>query len=112
MAEYSAPMKRLIREWAARAHEAEMRLALAPLAEACKRWEQGSLDSFELNNLIHKFHQEDSRDLYLRYATNDQAPALARAIATGAINRATVPTELLKELRRLLQYFEEVATES
>ena len=35
----------------------ELRRALLPLAEAFKRWEHSDLDSGELSDLIHRFHQ-------------------------------------------------------
>ena len=50
-------VKRLLREYASAAHEEELRRALLPLAEAFKRWEHGDLDSGELSDLIHRFHQ-------------------------------------------------------
>lgn len=100
-------LKRLLREYAGRAHEAELRQALVPLAEAFKRWERGELDSFELNELIHRFHQGASREIYVRYVSRDFEPALAHAIESGLIDRATVPAELLDHLARLIELFEQ-----
>ncbi|GEP57174.1 hypothetical protein [Reyranella soli] len=100
-------LKRLLREYAARAHEAELHQALVPLAEAFKRWERGELDSFELNDLIHRFHQGDSREVYVRYISRDHEPALAHAIATGLIDRTAMPGGLLDHLARLIELFEQ-----
>jgi hypothetical protein len=99
-------LKRLLREWAARAHEAELHQALIPLSEAFKSWERGELDSFELSDLIHRFHQGASREVYARYVSRDAEPALAHAIATGLIDRTAVPAELLDYLARLIELFE------
>ena len=57
MTETSKGIKRLIREFAATAHEEELRRALLPLADAFKQWEREELDSFALQERIHKFHQ-------------------------------------------------------
>jgi hypothetical protein len=57
MAEISKRLKRLLHEYGGKAHEAELREALVPLAEAFKRWERGEIDSFELKDMIHRFHQ-------------------------------------------------------
>ena len=54
-------VKRLLREYASAAHEEELRRALLALAEAFKRWEHGDLDSGELSDLIHRFHQGPAR---------------------------------------------------
>ena len=46
-------IKRLLREFATRAHEEESRRALIPLANAFERWSRGEADSFELSDLVH-----------------------------------------------------------
>ena len=55
--ESAAPMRdnkqirRLVRGYAEKAHERELREALAPLADAFRAWESGELDSFEVSAL-------------------------------------------------------------
>jgi len=111
MAEIPRRMKRLIREHAAAAHEAELRRALLPLADAFKQWEQGAINSFSLQELIHQFHQGPARDIYVRYATNHREPALAYAIATGVIDRAAIPAELLDHLAGLIEFYQDLQAE-
>jgi hypothetical protein len=102
-------IRRLLAEYAGRAEEAELRQALQPLAEAFKQWEIGDLDSFELEQRIHKFHQGPARDIYSRYARPaDREPQVAYAIAGGLIDRATVPAELLEHLSRWLAFIDEI----
>ena len=62
MAETPKRIKRLLREYAAVAHEEELRRALLPVAEAFRRWEGKELDSGELSEIIHKFHKYDERN--------------------------------------------------
>jgi hypothetical protein len=107
MADIPTRVKRLLREFAGKAHEAELREALEPLAEAFKRWERNELDSFELSDLIHRFHQGPARDIYVRYTNNYLKDPVASAIASGLIDRATVPAELLDHLANLIQIYEE-----
>lgn len=95
MAEVSKRIKRLIREYAAAAHEEELRRALLPLADAFKQWERREIDSFVLEDLIHHFHQGAARDVYLRYASNRPEPAVAHAIVAGILDRSAVPAEIL-----------------
>jgi hypothetical protein len=112
MADIPKRMKRMLRDYAGKAHEAELRQALAPLADAFKRWEGGALDSFDLKDLIHHFHQGPAREIYLRNATNYLDPPVAYAIATGLVDRATVPPELLAHLARDIEFYQDQETES
>ena len=107
MPEASRRVKRLLREYAAAAYEEDLRRALLPVAEAFKRWERNELDSSELSEIIHKFHQGPARDLWLRYDTPYQDMAVAHAITTGLLKKDTVPAELLDYLAGPLRFYEE-----
>ena len=87
MADTSKRIKRLLREYAASAHEEELRRALFPVAEAFKRWERRELGSEELSETIHSFHQGPARDLYVRYNTAHLEMPVAYAITTGVLDR-------------------------
>jgi hypothetical protein len=100
-------IRRLVREYAGKAHEIELRLALAPLADAFRAWERGAFDSFEIEALIHRFHQGPAREIYARYVSPHAEPAVAGAIATGVLARESVPAELLDELASLIAYLED-----
>ena len=107
MAELTKRVKRLMRECAAAAHEAELHRALLPLAEAFQQWARGDLDSFALSEMIHKFHQGPAREIWVRYTTNQLLPsAIAHAIATGALDRAAVPAEVLDHVVGLIEFYE------
>jgi hypothetical protein len=99
-------IKRLLRELAAEAHEEDVRRALAPLAEAFKRWEQRKVSSGELAELIHEFHQGPARDLYLRYNISDLGPPVAYAIVAGILDRKRIPTEVLDHLAGIIEFYE------
>jgi hypothetical protein len=104
-------VKRLLREDASFAHEEELRRALLALAEAFKRWEHGDLDSGELSDLIHRFHQGPARELLLRYNTADLVAPVAYAIAADIVDRTAVPGELLERLTGMIEFYEkELAT--
>src|SRR3989440_12676755 len=98
MAETPKRIKRLLREYAAAAHEEELRRALLPVAEAFKRWEREELDNGELSEIIHKFHQGPARDLWVRYNTAHLEMAGAFALTTGALCRKRVPPASLDHL--------------
>src|SRR5712692_6246800 len=112
MADTPKRVKRLIRECAAAAHEEELRRALLPIADAFKRWELGGLDSGELCELIHRFHQGPAREIYIRYNTSRLAPPVAYAIVTGVLDRASVPAEILGDLAGLIQFYKDGVEET
>jgi hypothetical protein len=103
-------IKRLLREYAGVAHEEELRRALVPVAEAFKRWERGELDSAELTEIIHRFHQGPARDLFDRYNTPNLEMTVAYAIAAGILDRGTIPAELLDHLAGALRFYESEET--
>ena len=72
-----------LRALAAEAWEAELRLALQALFEDFSRWSGHELDSFELSDRIHKFHDGISRELYKRYTALPAQAAVEYAIARG-----------------------------
>lgn len=100
----SKRVKRQIRELAAKVEEMELRDALQPLAAAFKQWEAGDVDSFDLKDRIHRFHQGPAREIYVRFATPHLEPHVAYAIAAGQLDRSEVPAEVLAELEHLIEF--------
>jgi hypothetical protein len=107
MAETPKRIKRLLREYAAAAHEEELRRALLPVAEAVRRWERKELDSGELSEIIHKFHQGPARELWVRYNATHLEMTVAFAITTGVLSRDAIPAELLEHLTGPMRFYEE-----
>jgi len=99
-------IKRLLREYAAAAHEEELRRALLPISEAFGRWARAELGSGELS-VIHRFHQGPARELWVRYNTPHLEIPVAFAITTGVLGRETIPAELLAHLAGALRFYEE-----
>lgn len=100
-------VRRVLRELAARAHEEELRRALAPPAEAFREWEQGRVSSIEISDLIHEFHQGPACSLYARYALRGADDLnVASAVARGALRRGDVPAEALEHILREVELCE------
>ena len=106
MADAPKRIKRLLREYAAAAHEEELRRALLPVSEGFKRWERGELGSGELSEIIHQFHQGPARELWVRYNTPHLEMVVAFAITTGRLARDTIPGELLEHLAGAMRFYE------
>ncbi len=90
--------KREAREIATAAREAELAEALAELHVLFGDWQKGRIDSFQLSDAIHQFHDGQSRDLFNMYQGLRPEDLAARAIA-----RELVPPEKIsRDLRRAL----------
>ena len=107
MQETPKAMKRLVREWAGVAHDRDLRQALKELHSQFGRWERGEIDSYELNEFVHQFHDGASRDIWKRYSTNRLEPAVAAAIAEGVLCKDEVPRELLQSIAGLIEFYED-----
>src|SRR5262245_4352896 len=106
MQEVPKRIKRLVREWAGVAHDRDLRRALSELRAQFDRWDRGEIDSFELNNLVHRFHQDTSREIWKRYATTHLEPAVASAVAAGVLLREELPEELVRQIAGLIEFYE------
>lgn len=105
MKRMSKRIEELLRRLAANAHEAELRRELQALAEAFRQWERSELDSASLVELTTRFNDRARRDLHLRYDGNQLSMPVAHAIATGVVDRSTVPAELLDHLAGAIEFY-------
>ena len=99
-------IKRLVREWAGIAHDRDLRKALSELRLQFERWDRGEIDSFELNELVHRFHQDTARDIWNRYATGHLEPAVASAVAAGVLRTEELPAQLVQHIAGLIEFYE------
>jgi hypothetical protein len=99
-------VKRLVREWAAIAHDRELGRALLELRTQFDRWQRGDITAADLNALIHHFHEGTSREIWKRYATNHLEPAIGSAVAAGILRREELPDQLLKHVDKLIEFYE------
>ena len=106
MQEIPKRIKRMVREWAGVAHERDLRVALKELRGQFERWDLGEIDSFELNQFVHKYHDGASREIWKRYATSHLEPAVASAIVAGVLRRGELPEELVKHLTGLIDFYQ------
>ena len=78
-------MKRLVREWAAIAHERELGHALLELLAQFDRWQDGEIAAADLNDLIHQFRfvmigaSAPRRVLVVAYTEQDAAVRIISA---------------------------------
>jgi len=87
MHRYSKAEKRLIRDYAARAYDAELAQALGELEWQFGAWRSGQISADELSTRISDFTRGPLRELRQRYSANLDDMQVAHAIATGAAAR-------------------------
>lgn len=88
-------IKKTMRSLVGLAHEAELGKALEDLFGDFQAWKSGAIDSFELSDRIHKFHDGPNREIYLRYASRFDLRFLVHyALKEGLLQKAAVPNEL------------------
>ncbi len=77
----------------------------------CPGWNfctpQGTINSFELNELIHNHHQGPSRELWSRYSNVRAADmVVAAAVVDGLIKQEEVPAEVFAAISRQLAFYQ------
>ena len=97
--------RKIARQLVGQAYQREQEKALGSLRREFDRWKSGEIDCWDLTDLIHRFHNGESRDLYKIYEMGDIKIALARAIALDIIDADEVPADLLESMRPTIEYF-------
>jgi len=88
-------IKRAMRSLVGIAHETELKRALEELFGSFQEWKSGEIDSIELSDRIHNFHNGPNRDIYLRYASKFDLRILVRqALEERTLEKAAVPKEV------------------
>ena len=106
MHDFPKPIRRKIRELAGQAYAQDLAAELTILAEHFEAWKRGEIDSFEIGDLIHKFHQGAGRELFSRYNTRGIEHALvAHAVVRGLLERENIPDEVWPYLEGLVELY-------
>jgi hypothetical protein len=93
-------VKKAMRPLVALAHEAELSRALDELYGGFQAWKSNGIDSFELADRIHKFHNGPNRDIYLRYTSRlDPRFLVQRALDEGTLKKTAVSKEVWSYLQ-------------
>lgn len=97
--------RKIAKQLIGQAYRREQEKALESLRREFDRWQSGEIDCRELTDLIHRFHNGESRDLYKIYEMGDIKIALARAIALGILAEDEVPADLREPMQPMIEFF-------
>lgn len=109
MHEYPKKIKKLIREFAAEAHERELHRELARLDLRFTEWRNGQIGSGALSDHVHQYETGPSRELFKRYNGDLQDMMVAYAIVAGILKSEEIPAELLEALDGPIRYFKSLS---
>jgi hypothetical protein len=92
-----------LRMLAGKAYEAELSSRLVTLHEQFEKWKSGQITVWDLSDLIHAFHDGDSRDLYKFYVYGkDCEYQVACAIKNGHLSMKDVEESCRDHVQYLL----------
>ena len=108
MEKQNKKLKKEINKLVEKAHEKELEKELSRLAKNFTEWQKKEMDSFELIDKIHDFHDGTSREIWKRYHyMKSKLNLIALAIIEGNLNESEVSNELMKKLEPIIQLFKE-----
>lgn len=87
------------------AYQRELDAALGELYTKFKEWKAETLTCHDLNDLIHEFHDGESRRLWKFYNYTKPDGQVASAVARGIIREDEVPPGILKSLQSKIEAF-------
>jgi len=105
MQQHSKQVKRLLREWAAEAHERELHRELERLDESMAEWRRGDIGSGEMSHRIHEWERGPSRALFKWYNSGLLDTAVAYAIVVGILDEQEVPGEVLESVGNAMAFY-------
>ena len=85
--------------------EAELSRELAQLQNHFAAWAAGAVTPFDLNEMLHQFHEGISRELYERYSAGTFEANVARGIALGLLPENALDSALRQRLSTQIEYF-------
>ncbi len=93
------------RQIAGIAWERELAKALRDLDGRFQDWRDGKIDSFELADTIHRFHDGPNRDLYKLYNALSPEQATARAVGLRIVAGDEVPEQIRETLATSIEFW-------
>ena len=108
MADYSKKELAKLRDLASEAYERELGEHLGELEKSFAAWRRGELQSSELSNEIHQFHQHGARDVSSSYRLPHPAMIVGRAVAAGILKESEIPESLWPKLQDEIATFRRV----
>jgi hypothetical protein len=105
MKHYSKSQRKKLRQLRDIAYELELDRELAGLYQDFQKWRNKEIDGFELNELIHKYHQGPSREVWKTYNYIDLDMVVSRAVALGLLKKEDIQEDILELIDTQIDFF-------
>ncbi len=105
MRKYTKSQRKKLRELAGIANERELDQEMERLYQHFENWRSGNISCFELSDLIHKFHQGASREIWKMYAYSDPDTTVSRAVVLSLLKKEEPTEEILRILEPRIDMF-------
>jgi hypothetical protein len=105
-------VKRSLRRLAGIAHEREVRVCLLRLAESFAQWQAGTLDTWELTERIHRFHNGEARRLFIFYEQGRPELTVANALVSGVLQETECPSDVRAAIGNAIEFYRDAGNES
>ena len=100
-----------LRELAGIGYERDLERCMSVLYEQFEKWKQKEISVWDLNEKIHKFHNQIARDLYKSYTINDPIFPVVFGIKSGVLSIDEVQQECRPEIEELLKSLDSELTD-
>ncbi|MDZ7638602.1 MAG: hypothetical protein U5J83_10225 [Bryobacterales bacterium] len=106
MEKLSKAQKRYFKTLVALAWERELNVTLEVLLQRFQEWKAGTLDAFELEQEIHRFHEGPAREAWKRYsvAPGQTDIAVATAVTRGILEIEEVESPFRSRIEPYLRF--------
>jgi hypothetical protein len=94
-----------LRKLSMKAYERELAQELSRLKEQFAGWREGKVDSFELSNIIHEFHNGVSRELYTEYMNVSPHLMVSYALVDGILSEEEIQSDVLEKLAQAIELY-------
>ena len=105
MSDLSKKQKKHLRELTNLAYERDLSRCLEVLESSFKDWKNNEITVWDLNQVIHEYHNEIARDLYKSYTMNDPVFSVAFGLKQGVISLQDIEENCRDEIISLYELF-------
>ena len=104
MRKYTKKQNKHLQELAHKGYEKDLSRCTDKLFDKFQKWKEGEITVWDLNEDIHKYHNEIARGLYKTYTIDDPIFPVVFGIQTGAIDISEINPDCLPEVEKMLQH--------
>lgn len=105
MTDFTRRERSQLRKLSMKAYERDLAQELSHLEANFTEWRQGIIDSFQLSNSIHEFHDRVSRDLYKQYMRVSPHLMVAYALVEGILSEEEIQPKILSKLGQAIEFY-------